>query len=217
MLRNALVDRLIARGDVRDDGVIAALRTVPRHEFMPEFSPERAYANDTAPIGFEQTISQPTVVAIMTEALELTGHERVLEVGTGSGYQAAVLSLIARDVYSIECVPALAMMAERRLAHAYPNVHVRAGDGYLGWPELAPFDRILLTAAPNEIPDVLLDQLADGGILVAPVGGPEYFSQHLVRIRKTGGSLQGESLGGVQFVPMVHPIGLTRPGSSSPC
>jgi protein-L-isoaspartate(D-aspartate) O-methyltransferase len=144
------------------------------------------------------------VVAIMTEALELGGHERVLEIGTGSGYQAAVLSLLAREVYTVERIEALATAAAMRLeALGYANVHVRAGDGFLGWPEEAPFDRILLTAAPPRVPDGLMRQLADGGILIAPVG-EEDEPQALLRVRKRAGELYIEELGGVKFVAMVR-------------
>lgn len=209
-LRNALVDAIVANGDLRSPRVIAAMRHVPRHQFMPGRSLERAYDDAPAPIGFDQTISQPTVVAMMTEALELTGAERVLEVGTGSGYQAAVLSRLAREVYSIERVTGLVTMAKSNLA-PYPNVHVREGDGFRGWPEKAPFDRILLTAAPAELPTALVEQLADGGILVAPIGDSGLFGQLLVRVRKMGDALVRESLGSVQFVPMLP--GTDRAGS----
>jgi protein-L-isoaspartate(D-aspartate) O-methyltransferase len=158
-----------------------------------------------APIGYGQTISQPTVVAIMTEALELTGDERVLEIGTGSGYQAAILSLLAAEVYTIELVNELAEEARGRLRRlGYTNVHVRAGDGYRGWPEQAPFQRILLTAAPDVMPRVLPRQLAEGGVMVAPVG-PRALTQRLIRFRRTRGHLHSEDLGSVAFVPMVAP------------
>jgi protein-L-isoaspartate(D-aspartate) O-methyltransferase len=180
------------------------MERVPRHLFVPGVSLQRAYANYPAPIGYGQTISQPTVVAIMTEALDLTGRERVLEIGTGSGYQAAILSLLASAVYSIEIVPELAEDARLRLLRmGYANVHVRAGDGYKGWPERAPFERILVTAAPDEVPQTLLDQLAEGGVLVTPVG-PSGTSQRLLRYRKVRGRTSSEDLGGVRFVPMVR-------------
>lgn len=209
-LRNALVDSIVANGDLQSPRVIAAMRSVPRHQFVAARSLERAYDDTPVPIGFDQTISQPTVVAMMTEALELTGGERVLEVGTGSGYQAAVLSRLARDVYSVERVSGLVTIAKANLA-SYANVHVREGDGFLGWPEEAPFDRILLTAAPDELPNALVEQLADGGILVAPVGDGGLFGQLLVRVRKQGSEISRESLGSVQFVPMLP--GTTRAGS----
>ena len=139
----------------------------------------------------------------MTEALQLSGSERLLEIGTGSGYQAAVLSLLAREVFSIEIIAELGRGAKDRLTRlGYRNVHVRIGDGYAGWPEIAPFDRILLTAAPTGVPRVLLDELSDNGILVAPVG-KEHGAQTLYRFRKRAGSIEKEDLGGVRFVPMV--------------
>ena len=182
--------------------VLDVLRTVPRHRFMPGTSLREAYWNNAHPIGHGQTISQPTVVAIMTDALALDGDERVLEIGTGSGYQAAVLAKLAREVYSIELVAALATSATDRLrALGYANVHVKQGDGYLGWPEHAPFDRVLLTAAPPELPDALVAQLRDGGIVVAPVGERD---QMLYRWTKRGDALSRETLGAVRFVPMVE-------------
>ena len=191
------------RGAIRDARVLGAMQTVPRHRFVDGVSARRAYRDDTAPIGFGQTISQPTVVALMTAALELTGCERVLEIGTGSGYQAAILSLLAARVYSIERFPELADKARRRLARlGYDNVEVRAGDGFGGWPEAAPFDRIILTAAPAEVPAALLGQLAEGGVLVAPVG-PEGGAQTLLQLRKTGANISQRELGSVWFVPMV--------------
>jgi protein-L-isoaspartate(D-aspartate) O-methyltransferase len=183
--------------------VLQAMRLIPRHLFMPGATLRRAYADQPSPIGHGQTISQPTVVAIMTDALDVKGGERVLEIGTGSGYQAAVLSLLVRDVFTIEIVPELGEMARKRLFElGYRNVHVRVGDGYQGWPEHAPFDRVLLTAAPPEVPMALIEQLQEGGILVAPVGEDGEL-QRLVRWRKVHGTLQKEDLGSVRFVPMV--------------
>jgi protein-L-isoaspartate(D-aspartate) O-methyltransferase len=187
-----------------DPRVLDAVRRTPRHLFMPGAPIRLAYGDHPNPIGHGQTISQPTVVAIMTDAIDLTGAERVLEIGTGSGYQAAVLSVLAREVYSIEIVEELGTTAKKRLADlGYKNVHVRVGDGYKGWPESAPFDRVLLTAAPPEIPAALVNQLKDGGILVAPVG-PETAVQRLVRWTKRGSELAKEDLGAVRFVPMVR-------------
>jgi protein-L-isoaspartate(D-aspartate) O-methyltransferase len=189
-----------------DDGgwsprVIEAMRLVPRHLFMPKASIAAAYRDQPHPIGYDQTISQPTVVALMTQALALRGAEKVLEIGTGSGYQAAVLSLLARQIYSIEIVEPLGRDARARLRElGYHNVEVKIGDGYKGWPEHAPFDRIILTAAPPEMPRALVDQLAPSGILVAPVGDDD---QTLVRWRKVGDALKKEDLGSVRFVPMV--------------
>jgi len=185
--------------------VLAAMRAVPRHLFVPSASIQQAYADHPLPIGEGQTISQPTIVAVMTDALELSGNERVLEIGTGSGYQAAVLSLLVRQVLTIEIVESLGAAARTRLAElGYKNVEVRIGDGYLGWPEKAPFDRVMLTAAPPEIPRALVDQLAEGGILVAPVG-EQGEAQRLVRWTKRGGALEKQDLGAVRFVPMVNP------------
>lgn len=194
--------RSIAK-DVRDACVLDAIHRVPRHLFVPGATLEEAYADVPLTIGHGQTISQPTIVGMMTQALELTGSERVLEIGTGSGYQAAVLSLLCREVESIELVTALAAQATNRLATlGYTNVHVHVGDGYQGWPSKAPFDRIILTAAPSELPRNLVKQLADGGLLVAPVGLEGH--QHLFRYRKLGEDLVQTDLGGVRFVPMVH-------------
>ena len=184
-----------------DPRVLDALGRVARHRFMPGASITAAYQDTAYPIGHGQTISQPTVVAVMTQALRLTGRERVLEIGTGSGYQAAVLSLLAAEVYSIEIVRPLGEQARARLARlGYRNVTVRIGDGYRGWPDRAPFDRIVLTAAPPEMPEALVTQLAAGGILVAPVGDRE---QELVRWTRRGKTLHKETLGAVVFVPMV--------------
>lgn len=203
-MREGLVRQLVALGDTSTPSVVEAMRLVPRHAFVPDVSLEVAYGNHPALIGYGQTISQPSVVAMMTEALELGGHERVLEIGTGSGYQAAVLSLLAREVYTIERVEPLAAEAAKRLADlGYANVHVRAGDGYLGWPDEAPFDRIILTAAPPRVPEALMRQLAEGGIMVAPVGD-EDGAQSLLRVRKRRGELSIEDLGGVKFVAMLR-------------
>lgn len=199
--RIATFDRPWGDPEGWDPKVIDAMRRTPRHLFMPGASLASAYRDEPHPIGHGQTISQPTVVALMTNALELSGGERVLEIGTGSAYQAAVLSPLAKAVYTIEIVPELAGSARERLARlGYDNVHVRLGDGYAGWPEHAPFDRILLTAAPPEMPAALVAQLADGGSIVAPVGEEQ---QDLLRWTKRGGSLHEENLGAVRFVPMV--------------
>ena len=200
-LREELVSGLAAR--VPSERVLAALRSVPRHRFVPGASLRDAYANTPLPIGHGQTISQPLIVGMMTEALALGGRERVLEVGTGSGYQAAVLSVLAGEVYTIEIVPELGQSARKRLAElGYKNVHVLIGDGYRGWPEHAPFDRILLTAAPPEVPAALFAQLTLGGVLVAPVDSPP-FGQKLLRYTKTKTGVSVDDLGWVAFVPMV--------------
>jgi protein-L-isoaspartate(D-aspartate) O-methyltransferase len=200
-LRERLVAYLAEVGDVQGARVKEALRSVPRHLFVPaEPSLELAYANQPLPIGYGQTISQPSAVAVMTDALELSGRERVLEIGTGSGYQAAILSLLAREVYSVELEPELAESSAARLRDlGCANVHVRQGDGRLGWAEYAPFDRVLATAAPLEAPPTWFDQLTEGGILVAPVGGP--WGQSLIKSRKYRGGAIRENLGPVSFVP----------------
>lgn len=208
-LRMALVAELERDGAVTDEKVLAVLADTPRHLFAPELSLPSAYRDEPQPIGLGQTISQPTVVGLMTQALELTGRERVLEVGTGSGYQAAVLARLAKEVFTIELLAPLGEAAKERLARlGYDNVHVRVGDGYAGWPEHAPFDRVLVTAAPPEMPPALVAQLAEGGVLVAPVGDQTQ-TQRLLRLRKRGGKIEREDLGGVRFVPMV-------PGDAGP-
>jgi len=200
--RDRLVRQIAAELGGLDARVIEALRSVPRHRFFNAVSIEDAYDDRAKPIGLEQTISQPTVVAMMTQALSLTGTERILEIGTGSGYQAAILSLLAKHVDSIEILRPLGEAARDRLAAmGYTNVSVRIGDGYQGWPEHAPYDRIIVTAAPPSIPPALLAQLVEGGILVVPVG--EGKEQRLLRIRKIQGKPVQEDLGPVLFVPMV--------------
>jgi protein-L-isoaspartate(D-aspartate) O-methyltransferase len=198
--RERLVSRIAAEHRLAPR-VLEAIREVPRHLFV-DSSLEQAYRDRPLPIGWDQTISQPTIVAVMTEALELAGTERVLEIGTGSGYQAAVLSRLAAHVDSMEVVAPLAKAAETRLKTlGYVNVDVHEGNGYFGWPERAPYDRILLTAAPSSVPVALREQLADGGILVAPIGRDG--TQRLVRWKKQKGAIL-EDLGQVMFVPMVQ-------------
>jgi protein-L-isoaspartate(D-aspartate) O-methyltransferase len=193
-------DQIAARG-VHDARVLAALRDVPRHFFVPPEMLRYAYADTPLPIGYGQTISQPYVVAFMTEALEPKPDDRVLEIGTGSGYQAAVLARLCRDVYSMEIVEPLAREAAERLERlGYANIHLRTGDGYRGWPEAAPFDGIIVTAAPEKIPQALLEQLRVGGRMIVPVGRGD---QTLVRIRRTPKGFAQESLMLVRFVPMV--------------
>lgn len=189
-------------GSVWDPRVLRAVGEVPRHLFVPDAPLFDAYRDEPYPIGRDQTISQPTVVAIMTQALELSGVERVLEIGTGSGYQAAVLARLASAVYSVERIASLGEAARARLqSMGIRNVHVRIGDGYEGWPSHAPFDRIVITAAPAGVPDCLFPQLARHGVLVAPVGG--VFDQMLYRFRRRGDDLETEELGPVRFVPML--------------
>lgn len=199
--REQMVAQQIAARGVKDKRVLQAMRDVPRHLFVPKEMQPYAYADSPLPIGYEQTISQPYIVAFMTEALGLRPVDRVLEVGTGSGYQAAVLSVLVREVYSIEIVEPLAKEATERLKHlGYTNVKVRAGDGYRGWPEEAPFDAIIVTAAPDHIPKPLLDQLSLNGRLVIPVGKA---FQTLIRITRTEKGYKKERLLPVQFVPMT--------------
>ena len=192
-----------ARG-VRDPGVLRVMRTTSRHLFVPPGARAQAYEDHPLPIGYGATISQPYIVAWMTELLEPRKTSRVLEIGTGSGYQAAVLSPLVKHVYTIEIVPELAQSAAETLTRlGYENATVRQGDGYKGWPEHAPFDRILLTAAPPRIPQALIDQLAPGGRLVAPVGGSPLSQELVVLEKRPDGSIRRRSVGGVMFVPMV--------------
>lgn len=197
--------QLVSRG-IKDALVLKAMETVPRHLFIDPSISYRAYDDMALPIGEGQTISQPYMVAIMTELLELKGNEKVLEIGTGSGYQAAILAEIAREVYTIERV---AVLVERALVtfHSlgYTNIHVKAGNGTLGWPEEAPFDRIMITAATPKVPDPLMEQLSEEGILVAPVG--ERFSQQLIKVRKSQGNLSEEYNTPCIFVPLIGKYG----------
>lgn len=199
--RLAMVDAQIARRGITDRRVLEAMRRVPRHEFVPADVAARAYEDFPLPIGFGQTISQPYVVAYMTEVLQVAPKSRVLEIGTGSGYQAAVLADLGAEVFSIEIVPQLAERAGRTLARlGYSNVHVRAGDGYRGWPDAAPFDRIIVTAAPDHIPQPLIDQLAMGGRMVLPVGD---FWQRITVVTKTRRGIVQQKTMDVVFVPMT--------------
>jgi protein-L-isoaspartate(D-aspartate) O-methyltransferase len=196
-----VAEQIRARGIV-DPLVLGALTRVPRARFIPDDRRAEAYADRPVPIGYGQTISQPYIVAYMTEALKLEPAHRVLEIGTGCGYQTAVLAELAAEVYSIELVEALADGARRTLEELkYINVHVRVGDGYAGWPEHAPFDRILGAAAAPATPPALLDQLAEGGILVIPVGVDD---QQLRVLQKFGDRLELLSTLPVRFVPMIH-------------
>ncbi|MEJ2683650.1 MAG: protein-L-isoaspartate(D-aspartate) O-methyltransferase [Candidatus Sulfobium sp.] len=201
-LREEMVrTQLVPRG-IRDDRVLAAMTRVPRHLFVPDLARRNAYDDMALPIGDGQTISQPYMVAIMTELLELIGGEKVLEIGTGSGYQSAVLSELCLEVYTIERIPSLAEQAAFTLRSlSYGNVHVRSGDGTLGWPEKSPFDRIIITAASPDVPEPLLGQLGENGILVIPVGSR--FSQQLLRIKKTKKGLSEEYHTPCVFVPLI--------------
>lgn len=199
--RGEMVERQIAARGVHDPRVLDAMRRVPRHLFVPPAEVSSAYEDHPLPIGSGQTISQPYVVAFMTEQLRLTGKEKVLEIGTGSGYQAAVLAALAAKVYTVEIRPELASAAAARLESLkIANVEVRNADGYRGWPEEAPFDGILVTAAPERVPPPLLQQLAVGGRMVIPVGG---FYQELKVIERTEKGLTEKSVLPVRFVPFV--------------
>ncbi len=201
--RLRLVEIIQAQG-ISDPGVLEVMRSVPRHEFVPGSYLDQAYENHPLPIGFGQTISQPYIVALMTEHLGLQPGEKVLEIGTGSGYQAAVLAELGTvEVYTMEIVPELAESAAQRLQElGYTNVVVRQGDGYFGWPEQAPFDAIIVTAAPDHLPAPLVAQLAAGGRLVIPIGPPGWF-QTLWKFVLVEGELQAVNLGGVSFVPFT--------------
>jgi len=200
-LRERMIEYDLEARGIRDERVLAAMRSVPRHLFVPPEEAGSAYADRPLPIGEGQTISQPYVVAFMTEALELGGDERVLEIGTGSGYQAAVLAECAAEVYTIEIVEPLGRRAASVLEElGYDNVHVRIGDGYRGWPEAAPFDAIIVTAAPEHVPQPLVDQLAEGGRMIVPVGG---WDQVLVLLERKGGEVTRRSVLPVRFVPMT--------------
>lgn len=206
--RGRLIDAHV-RPRVRDPRVLEALRGVPRHLFVPPGLRSRAHENRPLPIGHGQTISQPLVVALMTELLELEPTSKVLEVGTGSGYQAAILAEMGAEVYSIEILPEVAALGAKNLeAAGYGRVHLRVGDGYDGWPEAAPFDGIIVTCAPDEIPKPLERQLAEGGRLVIPVGAPD--DQTLVLVVKQDGKLRRRDVIPVAFVPMTGP-GVDRP------
>ncbi len=199
-LRKKMVEtQLIPRG-IKDKKVIEAFLTVPREKFVPENLKESAYDDTPLPIGEGQTISQPYIVALMTELLQLKGREKVLEIGTGSGYQAAILSEIGCEVYSVERIPSLAKRAGKILQQLGYIVKIKIGDGTLGWEEYAPYDGIIVTAAGPKIPQSLLTQLKEGGRIIMPVG--DLFTQDLIRITKVKGKFIKENFGGCQFVPL---------------
>jgi protein-L-isoaspartate(D-aspartate) O-methyltransferase len=199
--RGAMVDQQIHARGIEAPAVLKAMRAVPRHRFVPPAVRHLAYRDHPLPIGSEQTISQPYIVAYMTEAADISPDETVLEIGTGSGYQAAVLAELAREVYTIEIIPELAERAQKTLAAlGYANVHAKTGDGYLGWPEHAPFDAILVTAAPEQVPQALIDQLASGGRMVIPVGAAV---QQMLIIEKTPKGVIERRTIPVRFVPMT--------------
>jgi protein-L-isoaspartate(D-aspartate) O-methyltransferase len=208
--RRAMVQDQIRKRGVASQRVLEAMLSIPRHEFVPEQFRAEAYADKPLPIGEGQTISQPFMVGAMTEALELDGSERVLEIGTGSGYQSAVLSVLSREVISIENHTSLALAAQERLGRlGYANVHVHNGDGSAGFSDAAPYDAILITAAAPEIPPLLVSQLREGGRLVAPVGGQD--NQELLQARKEAGALLSRVLFDCKFVPLLGRYGWSRP------
>jgi protein-L-isoaspartate(D-aspartate) O-methyltransferase len=199
--RKQMVEEQLAARDIKSPRVLDAMRKVPRHEFVPEAMRLGAYADTPLPIGYNQTISQPYIVAYMTEALDLQPAHKVLEIGTGSGYQAAILGELAKEVYTIEIVAPLAARARETLERlGYTNVHVRTGNGYLGWPEQAPFDRVMVTAAPESVPQPLIDQLKVGGLMAIPVGVGD---QELRILRRTEKGLETLRTLPVRFVPMT--------------
>jgi protein-L-isoaspartate(D-aspartate) O-methyltransferase len=205
-LRREMVERDLRGRGIKDARVLAAMNSVPRHLFVPETLQSAAYEDRPLPIGERQTISQPYVVAFMTELLQLKGPEKVLEIGTGSGYQAAVLAHTATEVFSIEIIQSLSARAEKVLRGlGLTTVHLRVGDGFYGWPERAPFDAILITAAAPRVPEPLWRQLREGGRLVMPLG-EQHQSQKLIRVRKQAGKQLIEDITGVVFVPLVGAI-----------
>ena len=202
--RERMVQRQIAARGITDAATLAAMRSVPRHRFVPEDRRDQAYADHPLPIGWGQTISQPYIVAYMTELVRPRPGQRVLEVGTGSGYQAAVLAAAGAEVYSIEIVEELSRWGQKNLRDAdFMQVQVRQGDGYFGWPEHAPYDAIVVTAAADHIPPPLLQQLKDGGRMVIPVGSP-FLTQMLMSVTRRGKDVVTESLLPVRFVPLTR-------------
>jgi protein-L-isoaspartate(D-aspartate) O-methyltransferase len=200
-MRRRMVDEQLKARDIQNPRVLQAMLDVPRHLFVPEGLRGEAYGDYPLPIGHDQTISQPYIVGFMTQALDVAPDHRVLEIGTGSGYQAAVLARLARDVYTIEIVGALADRSRETLATlGYRNVHVRTGNGYLGWPEHAPYDRIMVTAAPDEVPPALLAQLKVDGLMAIPVGT---VTQELRILRRTATGTETLTTLPVRFVPMT--------------
>jgi protein-L-isoaspartate(D-aspartate) O-methyltransferase len=202
--RESMVDTQIRARNVFDERVIAAMQAVPRHKFVPGGYQDQAYNDHPLPIGYGQTISQPYIVAVMTELLELNPGDRVLEIGTGSGYQAAVLAEITDEVYTIEIVPELAVRAQQTFDQLdYHQIEAKYADGYWGWADVAPFDAIIVTAAPDHIPQPLVNQLADGGKMVIPVGPPGGY-QSLWLIERKGDEVLRYNWGGVRFVPFTR-------------
>lgn len=203
-LRQEMVEYQIRRRDVSDEAVLAAMLKVPRHEFVPDDYKARAYEDHPLPIGYGQTISQPYIVAVMTELLELQPSDKVLEIGTGSGYQAAILAEITNEVYTIEIIPELAARAQETFERlGYEQIMAKQADGYWGWEEYAPFEAIIVTAAPDHVPQPLINQLADGGKMVIPVGPPGGY-QSLWLIERQGEEILRTNWGGVRFVPFTR-------------
>jgi protein-L-isoaspartate(D-aspartate) O-methyltransferase len=201
--RQRMVEYQLQNRGIKDARVLEAMLKVERHLFVEPGYEDFAYQDLPFPIGYEQTISQPYMVAFMTESLGLTKNDRVLEVGTGSGYQAAILAEIAKEVYSVELIEPLALSAAERLEKlGYRNVHVQCGDGHQGWPEHAPYDAVIVTAAPSKIPKALVEQMKTGGRMVIPLGS---FFQNLYFVKKTPHGIEKEELFPVRFVPMVFP------------
>jgi protein-L-isoaspartate(D-aspartate) O-methyltransferase len=206
--RRQMVDRQLRGRDIMDPAVLRAMGAVPRHEFVPSTLRSLAYKDGPLPIGHDQTISQPYIVALMSQLLSLEPGDRILEIGTGSGYQAAVLAEMGAEVYTVEIIPELARRAEKLLDElAYDGIVVKTGDGYKGWPEHAPFDGIIVTCAPTTIPDPLKDQLAEGGRMVIPAGGS--YAQKLYLLTKQAGEIVQRNIIDVRFVPMVDEGGKT--------
>ncbi|HEY6070488.1 MAG TPA: protein-L-isoaspartate(D-aspartate) O-methyltransferase [Chthoniobacterales bacterium] len=200
--RQKMVEEQLKPRGIRDQRVLTAMGKVPRAEFLPENLRAQAYSDNALPIGHDQTISQPFIVAFMTEQLRPQPGDRILEIGTGSGYQTAVLAELVKDVYSIEIVEQLAKDASARLTRlGYSNAHVKAGDGFQGWPEVAPFDAIIVTCAPDKVPPPLTQQLKDGGRMIVPVGTG--IDQQLYLLEKKNGQLAQTAILPVRFVPMI--------------
>ena len=203
-LRHQMVDTQIKSRGVNDPLVLEAMNKVPRHLFVPQKYQSSAYEDRPLPIGMNQTISQPYIVGFMTEAINPKLNDKVLEIGTGSGYQAAVLAEIVKEVYTLEIIPELGLMAKERLKIlGYENIHAKVSDGYHGWAERGPFDAIIVTAAAEDIPEPLIDQLADGGRMIIPVGS-QFEIQNLVLVTKKNGQLKKKKLFGVRFVPFTR-------------
>jgi protein-L-isoaspartate(D-aspartate) O-methyltransferase len=201
--RQRMVEQQLKFRGIKDERVLAAMAKVPREEFVPVVARPSAYEDGPLPIGYDQTISQPYIVAFMTEQLRAQPGDRILEIGSGSGYQAAILAELVAEVYTIDIVEPLAKTAEATLQRlGYKNVHVKVGDGYKGWPEEAPFDAVIVTCAPEKVPQPLADQLKDGGRIVIPVG--ERFAQQLFLLEKKNGQLKESVTLPVRFVPMLR-------------